>query len=145
MSNTFWQMSFDLVNLVLTTTRCTFRSQFYQQTKTDAIWKPASFTTLEIYLQAHEETAIPPALHLPKVWERFADDVKPTNFGHVFHYINNLYQNINFTMEEESDADLAFLDTLLKQNNGKIFVLVFKKPTNADQYLHYVDSPPNML
>ena len=48
-------------------------------------------------------------------------------------------------MEEENDADLAFLDTLLKQNNGKIFVLVFKKPTNADQYLHYVDSPPNML
>ena len=63
-----------------------------------------------MYLQAHEETAVPPTLHLPKVWERFVDDFKPTNFGHVFHHTNILYQNINFTMEEEeSDADLAFL------------------------------------
>ena len=31
-------------------------------------------------------------------------------------------------MEEESNAELAFLNTLLKRNNGKIFVLVYRKP-----------------
>ena len=40
-------------------------------------------------------------------------------------------------MEEESNGELAFLDTLLKRNNGKIFVLVYRKPTHFDQYLHY--------
>ena len=40
-------------------------------------------------------------------------------------------------MEEESNGELAFLDTLLKQNNGEIYVLVYKKPTHTDQYLHY--------
>ena len=35
----------------------------------------------------------------------------------VFHYINNLHQNIQFTKEEKSNGDLAFLDTLLKWNN----------------------------
>ena len=40
-------------------------------------------------------------------------------------------------MEEESNRELEFLDTLLKQNNGKISVLVYKKPTHADQYIHY--------
>ena len=39
-------------------------------------------------------------------------------------------------MEEENDGELAFLDTLLKPNNGKIFVLVYRKPTYTDQYLH---------
>ena len=40
-------------------------------------------------------------------------------------------------MEEESNEELAFLDTLLKQNNGEISVLVYRKPTHTDQYLHY--------
>ena len=59
----------DLVNLVLTTTWYTFNSQFYQQTDGIAMGGPASSTTAEIYMQAHESTAISTALHPPKVWE----------------------------------------------------------------------------
>ena len=40
-------------------------------------------------------------------------------------------------MEEESHGQLAFLDILLKRNNGEISVLVYRKPTHTDQYLHY--------
>ena len=32
-------------------------------------------------------------------------------------------------MEEESDGQIAFLDTLLKRNNGEISLLVYRKPT----------------
>ena len=65
----------DLVNMVLTTTRYTFNSQFYQQTDAVAMGGPVSSTTAEIYMQAHERTAISTALHPPKAWERFVDDV----------------------------------------------------------------------
>ena len=40
-------------------------------------------------------------------------------------------------MEEESNGELLFLNTLLKRNNGEIFVLVYRKSTHTDQYLHY--------
>ena len=40
-------------------------------------------------------------------------------------------------MEEKSNRELAFLDTLLKRNNEEISVLVYRKPTHTDQYLHY--------
>ena len=40
-------------------------------------------------------------------------------------------------MEEESNGELAFLDTLLKRNNGGISVLVYRKPTHTDQFLNY--------
>ena len=50
------------------------------------------------------------------------------------HYSLQKFDN---TMEEESNGELAFLDTLLKQNNGKISLLVYRKPTHAGQYLHY--------
>ena len=93
---------------------------------------PAFSITAGIYVQAHEQTARSKALHPPKVWEQFADDVysilKHTHLENVFHRIKNLHQNIEFTMDEESDQELEFLGTLLKQNNGKISILV------SDQY-----------
>ena len=80
--------------------------------------------------------------HPQKVWERFVDDIysilKRTYLKNFFHHINNLHQNIKFTMDEERNEELALLDTLLKRNNGKISALVYKKPTHTDQYLHYI-------
>ena len=88
-------------------------------------------------MQAHEQTAIFTTLYTPKVCERFFDDVysihKRTHLENLFHHINNLHQIINFTMEEGTNGELAFTDTLLKQNNGKIPVLVYRrKPTHTD-------------
>ena len=59
------------------------------------------------------------------------------HLGNFFHHTNNLHRNIDFTMEKESNGELALLDNLLKQNNGKISVLVYRKPAYTDQYLHY--------
>ena len=101
----------DLFHLVLTITSYTFNFQFYQQTDGVAMGGPASSTTAEIYMQAYERTAITTALHPPKVWERFVDDVysilKRTHLENFFHHINNLHQNMKFTMEEESKGELA--------------------------------------
>ena len=92
-------------------------------------------------MQDYEHTAVSAALHPPKVWERFANDVysifKRKYLENSLHHINNLHQIIKFTMEEESIGELAFLDTLLKLDNGRIWVLVYSKPTDIDQYLHH--------
>ena len=37
----------------------------------------------------------------------------------------------------EGNGELAFLHTLLKKNNRKISVLVYREPTHTNQYLHY--------
>ena len=102
---------------------------------------PESSTTTEIYMQAYECTAMTTALHPQNFWKRFVDNVysilKRTHLENVFHHTNNLHQNIKLTMGEESNGELAFLDTLLKRNNREISVLVYRKPTHTDQYLHY--------
>ena len=127
--------------LVFTATWCTFNSQFYQETDGVAMRDPASSTTAEIYMQAYERTVLTMALHPPKAWERFVDDVcsilKRTHLQKFFYHIKNLHQNIKFAMEEESNGKLAFSDTLLKRNDGDISVLVYRKPIHTDQYLHY--------
>ena len=81
-------------------------------------------------MQAHQQTATSMTLHPPEVWEQFVDDICPIlkrmHLENFFHYIN-LHQNIKFTMEEGSTGELAFLDTLLKWNIGKISVLVYRE------------------
>ena len=79
------------------------------------------------------------ALYPAKVWERFVDDVYSETYalGNLFHHMKGLHQNIKFTMVEESNEELAFLDKLLKQSNGEISVLLYRKPTHIDWYLHY--------
>ena len=100
-------------------------------------------------MQAYERTAVTTALHPLKVWEQFVDDVysflKRTHLENFFHHINNLHQNIKFTMEEESNGEQAFLETLLKRNNREISVLVCRKPTHTDQYLNYSSHHQNKL
>ena len=86
------------------------------QTDGVAMGGPASSTTEEIYMLAYEHTAITMALHPPKVWEQFVDDVysilKSTHLENCSHLINNLHHNIKFTMEEESNGELEFLNTI---------------------------------
>ena len=99
-------------------------SQFYQQTYV--------VTMEDQHLHSQQ---VP--LHSWNVREGFADDnysiLKGTYLENFFNYINNIYQNIKFILEECSNVKLAFRDPLLKRNNdGKIFVLVCRKSKHAD-------------
>ena len=96
-------------------------------------------------MQAHESTAISTAPHPPKVWEQFVDDVysivKRTHLENFFHHINNLHQNIKFTMEEESNGELASSVKwgLLTRNEVGLFqifdhVKTIKKPLKLPFY-----------
>ena len=129
---------FELVNLVLRPTYNTFNSQFYQQIDDVPMAGPATSTTAKICMQGHKETTMSTALHPPKVWERFDDVVysilKFTHVESFFHPIND--QNISFTMEEESNGELAFSDTMLKRDNEKISLVICRRPAHSDQYLH---------
>ena len=55
---------------------------------------PASSTTAEIFMQAHERTAISTTLYFPKVWQRFVDNVycilKCTHLENLFYPIKIL-------------------------------------------------------
>ena len=79
-------------------------------------------------LYADSQTITFKALYPPNIWEKYIDDVfsilKPTHLENFFHHINNLHQNIKFTMEKISNEEQAFLETLLKRNNGKVSILV---------------------
>ena len=77
------------------------------------------------------------ALHPAKVLKWFFNNIysilKLKHLENCFLHTNNLHQKIKFTMETESNGELAFLGTLSGWNNGKISVLVYQEPTHTGQ------------
>ena len=57
---------------------------------------------------------------------------------HLLNHINDLHPTIKFTMEQEKEGSLPFLDTLLTRNKeGKMNISVCRKTTHTDRYLQY--------
>ena len=132
----------EIIEFLLTKTWFIFDGKYYSQTDGVAMGGPASSVVAEIYMQKHEQIAISTADHPPKTWDRFVDDVlsiiKAEFLNEFFEHINNLHPKIKFTIEEEKDGCLAFLDTLIKRKeNGELSVCVYRKPTHTDQYLNF--------
>ena len=51
-------------------------------------------------------------------------DVEP-----IFNYLNRQHRKINFTLEQESEGRIPFLDIMIDRNSGRLDFSVFRKPT----------------
>lgn len=102
---------------------------------------PASTVVSEIYIEAHQTTALVTSDRRPKVWKRFVGDVfaiiKRSHLEEFHKQISSLHRQIKFTVELKQDGSFAFLDNLVKCKNGTISVLVYLKATHTDQYLNF--------
>ena len=80
-----------------------------------------------INFPGERKTAIPQEELLDLVNLVLPDDnsfiLKNRQLEKFYHHINILYQNIKFTMGEESNKELEFLDILLKHNNDNVISL----------------------
>ena len=108
---------------------------------------PVSAILANLVMEHVEERALSTAPHPPKWWYRYVDD------SHVclarehlteFHFhLNLINQHIKFTVEEESDRSIAFLDTKTTRNtDGSIKTSVYRKATHTDKYLHFNSHHP---
>ena len=133
-----------LIEIVLTKTWYLFDGKYFSQTDGVAMGGPTSSVVAEIYMQAHENTALTTADHAPRVWKRFVDDVfliiKRSHLEQFHKHINALHPKIQFTVEYEKDDSIPFLDTLVCRNEGKLSVTVYRKPTHTDQYLNFTSN-----
>lgn len=56
--------------------------------------------------------------------------------------MNSINPHIQFTVEQEENNTLSFLDTKTIRQNGLIKVAVYRKPTHTDKYLDYNSHHP---
>ena len=61
----------------------------------------------------------------------------------VFFYHRNIYRNINFRHEEDTDRTIAFLDIRIHHTiEGDIKIKIYRKSTHTDQYLLWTSEHP---
>ena len=141
----------ELVEFILTTTYFTCQGSIYQQKKGVAMGSPLSPVAVNMFMEWLEEEAIKtaPAECKPRMWKRYVDDIlEIVDRGQIHNLTNHLNQvdpteNIKFTFEEESDGEIAFLDTkLIRKTDGSIKLDIYRKPTHTNQYLQFSSHHP---
>ena len=70
------------------------------------------------YMEAFEEEALEKAINKPSLWSRYVDDTfvtwphGRTELQSFHNHLNNLRDSIKFTMEEEENGSIPFLDSV---------------------------------
>lgn len=71
--------------------------------------------------------------------------IKHSNNEMTCKIVNEIFKDINFTMESTNDGELTFLEMLIKQNvNGTRKTRVYRKEPHTDQILIFHSNMPNI-
>ena len=102
---------------------------------------PVSPVVANLCMEAIEEMAINTTPVPPKVWKRYVDDsfciIKRNAVDSFHNTLNSIDQHISFTIEEENNNQIAFLDALVSRKDNALIVDVYRKPTHTDRYLDF--------
>nr|VZI50053.1 unnamed protein product [Spirometra erinaceieuropaei] len=123
----------------------TFDGTIYEQVKGTAMDSPISGFIAEAVLQRLESLVF--QHHRPKFWARYVDDtfvVIERDQALTFkERLNSVFPDIQFTMEEEENSQLAFLDDLVCHKDcGGLKTKVSRKATNTKQILNFNSNHP---
>jgi hypothetical protein len=117
-----------------------FQDNIYQQNEGLVMGSPTSSILTEVYIQHMEGTTNPMILskHNIKGYYRYIDDIliaytdTTTNIHTVLDEFNSITPKLEFTLEEEQNGKINFLDfTTVKTHKGLSFD-IYRKPTTTD-------------
>nr|VZI46535.1 unnamed protein product [Spirometra erinaceieuropaei] len=111
-----------------------FNGTIYEQVKGTPMGSPISGFIAEAVLQRLESLVF--QHHRPKFWARYLDDtfvvIERDQVLTFQEHLNAVFPDIQFTMEEEENNQLAFLDVLVcRKDSGELKTKVFRKATNT--------------
>ncbi|BHF64852.1 hypothetical protein SprV_0200786000 [Sparganum proliferum] len=119
--------------------------QVYEQKKGTPMGSPLSGLIAEAVLQRLEQQVF--SSYPPKFWARYVDDtfvvIKRSEVKAFKALLNSIFPDIQFTMEEEVNNQLPFLDVqITRLTDGKIRTTVYRKATNTRRILHFRSNHP---
>ena len=137
----------NLLTLCLDATFLTFRGKVYKQVHGTAMGSPVSVVVANLVMEDVEERALESFPSTPRIWKRYVDDtftaLPKTLITPFLVHLNGIEPSIKFTVEEERDRQLAFLDVLLRrEDDGTISTSVHCKATHTNQYLSFGSHHP---
>ena len=95
-----------------------------------------------LYMESLEKLHYLDIVGRSNTWLRYVDDVlvvinRRCKLDQVLDRLNSIEPKIQFTMEQESEDKLPFLDTVIHRTNDGPRFSVYRKPTNKDDFIHF--------
>jgi len=120
----------------------TFNNQVYRQISGFQMGGSLSGPLCNIFMEQLERNVIDYNNNHILCFKRYIDDiyciVAKDKVNDILKELNNVHNNIKFTVEEEIDNALPFLDVLVTHNKLKKFTTtVYRKPTHSGSYINY--------
>jgi hypothetical protein len=111
---------------------------------------PTSAILAEVFLQYLEHTQIVDILKKHQIidYYRYVDDIliiyKPqkTNISNTLNEFNAMHHKIKFTMEQQSQNMLNYLDLIITIHDKELNFGIHRKPTTTDLILHNASCHP---
>ena len=104
---------------------------------------PLSPIVANLFMEKFEREALNSYPLKPTRWKRYVDDTNvlwphgETELRKFFEHLNNRSEDIKFTMEEEDNGSIPFLDVLVTRKvDGTLGHKVFRKKMHTESYLH---------
>ena len=131
-----------LLEMCLSSTYFTFQNEPYKQKHGAVMASPISPIVANLYMEHFESRALDTAPTRPSMWYHYVDDtmtkIHECAVSSFSDHLNSISPNIQFTLEEEKNGRIPFLDTCLHVNeDGSTKVTIYRKPTHTDQYLNF--------
>ena len=134
----------ELLTLATKSSCFLFNGVYYSQIDGVAMGSPLGPTLANLFLCYHEEKWLNdcPIQFRPKYYKRYVDDVflmfeDRSQVKKFLRYMNSRHANINFTVEEEENGSLSFLDIAITRNEGKLTTSIHRKKTFSGVYVNY--------
>ena len=108
---------------------------------------PLGPVSANIFMVELERNIIPTLSNYLSLWKRYVYDnicfIKLSFIDKVLKALSNYHENIEFTIQIETENKFSFLDVLLIRKNSLISTKVYRGNTNTDIYINWKSFAPN--
>ena len=134
----------ELLSLATKDSHFIFDGTLYKQIDGVAMGSPLGPTLANAFLVYHEKNWLEhcPVEYRPLYYRRYVDDIfvlfnSAEHLKRFYSYLNSRHPNISFTIENEKDNSMSFLDVNIIREKDKFSPSFHWKPTFSGIYTHF--------
>lgn len=119
-----------------------FNTEFYQQVDGTAMGNPASPSLANFVMTELIHQSLKKLRFMVEFIKLYVDDlilaIRPQNANELLSTFNDFHPRIQFTIEEEEDSALAFLDLkVIRDESGSLSTCWYMKPSNSGRVMNF--------
>ena len=140
----------ELLSLATKDSHFIFDGTLYKQINGVAMGSPLFPTLANAFLVYHEKNWLEhcPVEYRPLYYRRYVDDIfvlfnSAEHLKRFHSYLNSRHLNISFTIENEKDNRMSFLDVNVIREKDKFTNSVYRKPNFSVIYTHFDNFLPS--